>query len=183
MLPLPPLRFSMMTGWPHFACNLSPTIRASTSLVPPLGYGTRNFTGLVGYASCPNASLGGAIDRMKTKAKAANHRTMGISRPRMPKNTGDKNAKATSNAVAGQGALHTSGAGKATGGEDDAAQAAPLMSGGDANDIPAAVSSERKVRLVWQGPRRDRRLDRPVVAGDTRGDRRRGEPLARPQRV
>src|SRR5262245_8944027 len=103
MLPLPPLRFSMMTGWPHFACNLSPTMRASTSLVPPPGYGTRNFTGLVGYPSCPNAVLGGAIDRMKMKAKAANHRTMGISRPRMSKNTGDKNAKATSNAVAGQG--------------------------------------------------------------------------------
>src|SRR5215831_14372757 len=79
MLPLPPLRFSMMTGWPHFACNLSPTIRASTSLVPPPGYGTRNFTGLVGYPSCPNALLGGTIDRMKMKAKAANHRTMGIS--------------------------------------------------------------------------------------------------------
>src|SRR5262249_52760811 len=73
-------RFSMMTGWPHFACNLSPTMRASTSLVPPLGYGTRNFTGLVGYRSCPNAVLdpgGGTIDRMKMEAKAANHRTMG----------------------------------------------------------------------------------------------------------
>src|SRR5215471_1823674 len=80
MLPLPPLRFSMMTGWPHFACNLSPTMRASTSLVPPLGYGTRNFTGLVGYRSCPNVVLdpgGGTIDRMKMEAKAANHRTMG----------------------------------------------------------------------------------------------------------
>src|SRR5262245_51851478 len=75
-------------GWPHFACNLSPTMRASTSLVPPPGYGTRNFTGLVGYPSCPNALFapgGGTIDRMKMKAKAANHRTMGISRPRMSK--------------------------------------------------------------------------------------------------
>src|SRR5215831_7909742 len=143
MLPLPPLRFSMMTGWPHLACNLSPTMRASTSLVPPPGYGTRNFTGRVGYPSCPNASLGGAIDRMKTKAKAANHRTMGISRPRMPKNTGDKNAKATSKRSRGQGALHRRGLVKQPEGEHDAAQAAPLMSGGDAHDIPAAVSSER----------------------------------------
>src|SRR5215831_20892880 len=82
MLPLPPLRFSMMTGWPHFACNLSPTMRASTSLVPPPGYGTRNFTGLVGYPSCANALLdpgGRTIDRMKMKAKAAGHRTMGVS--------------------------------------------------------------------------------------------------------
>src|SRR5215475_12546962 len=137
MLPLPPLRFSMMTGWPHFACNLSPTIRASTSLVPPPGYGTRNFTGRVGYPSCPNAVLdpgGRTIDRMKMKAKAANHRTMGISRPRMSKdvqgcprmfkNTGDKHATATSNAVAGLRALHK-GLAKQTGGEDDAAQAAP----------------------------------------------------------
>src|SRR5215831_13812600 len=57
MLPLPPLRFSMMTGWPHFACNLSPTMRASTSLVPPPGYGTRNFTGLVGYPTRPGKFL------------------------------------------------------------------------------------------------------------------------------
>src|SRR5262245_13294893 len=125
MLPLPPLRFSMMTGWPHFACNLSPTMRASTSLVPPLGYGTRNFTGLVGYRPCPNAVLGATIDRVKMKAKAASHRTMGISRPRMPKNTGDKNAKATSNAVAGQGRCTRGGLVKQPGGEDDAARAAP----------------------------------------------------------
>src|SRR5439155_17478351 len=88
MLPPPPLRFSMMTGWPHFACNLSPTIRASTSLVPPPGYGMRNFTGLVGYPFCRNALLdpgGGTIDRMKMKAKAANHRTMGISVVRDPR--------------------------------------------------------------------------------------------------
>src|SRR5215831_12631070 len=127
MLPLPPLRFSMMTGWPHFACNLSPTMRASTSLVPPPGYGTRNFTGRVGYPSCPNAVLdpgGRTIDRMKMKAKAANHRTMGISRPRMFKNTGDKHATATSNAVAGLRRC-TRGLAKQTGGEDDAAQAAP----------------------------------------------------------
>src|SRR5262245_58017004 len=83
MLPPPPLRFSMMTGWPHFACNLSPTMRASTSLVPPPGYGMRSFTGLIGYRSCANAALSpgaGGIDRMKMmKAKAADHRTMGIS--------------------------------------------------------------------------------------------------------
>src|SRR5882757_1259361 len=83
MLPLPPLRFSMMTGWPHLACNLSPTIRATTSLVPPPGYGTRNLTDLVGYLSCANALLQpgtGAIDRVTMmKAKAAHHRTMGIS--------------------------------------------------------------------------------------------------------
>src|SRR5262252_9425542 len=88
MLPLPPLRFSMMTGWPHFACNLSPTMRASTSLVPPPGYGTRNFTGLVGYPSCANALLdpgGRTIDRMKMKAKAAGHRTMGVSVGRGPR--------------------------------------------------------------------------------------------------
>src|SRR5258708_25944599 len=87
MLPPPPLRFSMMTGWPHFACNLSPTIRASTSLVPPPGYGIRNFTGLVGYPSCPNALLepgGGTIDRMNMKMKAANHPTMRNSVGRVP---------------------------------------------------------------------------------------------------
>src|ERR1700738_5537174 len=88
MLPLPPLRFSMMTGGPHPAVNLSPTIQASTSLVPPPGYGMRNFTGLVGYPSCANALLepgAGTIDRMKMKARAANHRTMGISVVRGPR--------------------------------------------------------------------------------------------------
>jgi hypothetical protein len=42
----------------------------------------------------------------------------------MFKNTGDKHATATSNAVAGLRALHK-GLAKQTGGEDDAAQAAP----------------------------------------------------------
>jgi hypothetical protein len=48
----------------------------------------RNFTGLVGYPSCANALLepgGGTIDTMKMKAKAANHRTMGISVVRGPR--------------------------------------------------------------------------------------------------
>src|SRR5262249_6793422 len=44
------------------------------------------------------------------------------------------------------------------------------MTGGEAHDIPTAISSERKVRLAGQGTRADRRLDRPGVAGDTRGD-------------
>src|ERR1700730_16179328 len=106
MLPPPPLRVSMITGWPHFACNLSPTIRATTSLVPPPGYGTRNFTGLVGYPSCANAVLepgAETIDRMKMTAKAANHRTMGISvdlRARR-ESIGDEGTKATSITLAG----------------------------------------------------------------------------------
>src|SRR6185312_14899744 len=75
----------MMTGWPHFVCNFSPTIRATTSLVPPTGYGTRNLTGRVGYLSCANAlpeSDAWIIDRMR--AKATNHRTMGTSVMRGP---------------------------------------------------------------------------------------------------
>src|SRR5262245_24455594 len=130
MLPLPPLRFSMMTGWPHFACSLSPTMRASTSLVPPLGYGTRNFTDLVGYASCADAlsDPGGAIiETMKMKAKAANHRTMGTSSIVRASRADPTCVRAPTIKVISMPRPHRGPRGHAglaqqTGGEDDAAQ-------------------------------------------------------------
>src|SRR5262245_44147169 len=47
----------MTTGCPHLACSLSPTMRASTSLMPPPGNGTMNFTVRVGNAGCAVAAL------------------------------------------------------------------------------------------------------------------------------
>ena len=52
MLPPAPVFCSMMIGWPHLACSLSATMRASTSLMPPAGNGTMNLTGLLGNAPC-----------------------------------------------------------------------------------------------------------------------------------
>src|SRR5436190_1721104 len=91
VLPAPWLPYTSLPGF-AFACAISSLteftgspLRTITRLGtdPRFVNGTRNFTGLVGYPSCANALLepsAATIDRMKTmKAKAAHHRTMGIS--------------------------------------------------------------------------------------------------------
>ena len=61
MLPPAPVFCSMMIGWPHFACSLSAAMRASTSLMPPAGNGTMNFTVPLGWnAPCACAAPGSA---------------------------------------------------------------------------------------------------------------------------
>jgi hypothetical protein len=47
MLPPPPGRLSMTTGWPRIFSSLRPTMRASTSLGPP---GVKATTSVIGRA-------------------------------------------------------------------------------------------------------------------------------------
>src|SRR6185369_1892937 len=47
----------MTIGCPHLVCSLSPTMRASTSLMPPPGNGTMNLTVWVGNVPCAPATL------------------------------------------------------------------------------------------------------------------------------
>src|SRR5262249_32728114 len=70
MLPPAPVRFSTTTGCAHFAESLSPTMRASTSLMPPPGNGTTNLIARVGYPVC--AKAGPPTSRT---ARAARQRT------------------------------------------------------------------------------------------------------------
>ncbi|MNY19685.1 hypothetical protein D3C86_1531290 [compost metagenome] len=51
MMLLPPGRFSITTGTPHFPCSTGAMTRISTSVDPPAGYGTTILTGLLGNSA------------------------------------------------------------------------------------------------------------------------------------
>src|SRR5258708_209988 len=77
MLPPPPGRFSITTGWPRPPPHLPATARAEMSVEPAGGNGTISLMGLVGY-DCAAASVAQA---KVARASAARRtwRRMGIS--------------------------------------------------------------------------------------------------------
>jgi hypothetical protein len=60
MLPPAPARLSTTTFWPQIADNFSPTIRATTSVLPPAAKGTMMVTGRVGQAGWASAGADAA---------------------------------------------------------------------------------------------------------------------------
>src|SRR5262245_49721009 len=78
MLLPPPGLFSITKVWPSFSVSHWAMMRASTSVVPPGGYGTIHLTGFVGYSA---AAVVAAIAR----SAAASRRTyrMGFRSPRV----------------------------------------------------------------------------------------------------
>src|SRR3954467_12800336 len=76
MLLPPPGLFSITTGWPSFSCSHCAVSRASTSVVPPGGYGTTQCTARFGYC----ASTAGAAAKSASSASVRRHRRcIGIS--------------------------------------------------------------------------------------------------------
>src|SRR5262245_60488940 len=69
MLLPPPGLLSMITGWPSLSDSQLAMMRASTSVVPPGGYGTTHLIGLFGYccAKALPAKASRAIATTRTK--------------------------------------------------------------------------------------------------------------------
>src|SRR6266850_312483 len=78
-LPLAPVRFSTMTGWPQAVVICGPIARARMSEVPPGAKGTTMRIGLLGYCW---ACTGRAASRERTAVKAAARRFMDVLRVR-----------------------------------------------------------------------------------------------------
>src|SRR4051812_18842441 len=66
MVPPPPPLFSMSSGWPSVSLIRWPTSRATMSVVPPGGNGTRTRTGLAGNAWAA-ANAGASSPRQKSR--------------------------------------------------------------------------------------------------------------------
>src|SRR5258706_1338971 len=65
MFPPAPVRFSMITDWPHASVSFCARSRATTSVAPPAAKGTTSFTGFDGHA-CAAAMPG--IDERRSVA-------------------------------------------------------------------------------------------------------------------
>jgi len=79
IVPDAPDRFSTTNGWPSESESFAAIRRAIGSVDPPGGYGTTNFTGLVGQA-CAQVVIGASA----ASAIAATRRTERIMIPPFP---------------------------------------------------------------------------------------------------
>src|SRR5262245_26739824 len=106
MLPPAPVLFSTTTGCPHLAWSLSPMMRASTSLMPPPGKGTMNFTGRAGN------EVWAAVELATTAAKmAAIHAAMIFLTP-VPSRSDDASQPPSGLVASAEGGLALAQAGK-----------------------------------------------------------------------
>jgi hypothetical protein len=71
MLPLPPVRFSTVTGWPHRVCRWLAMMRADRSTPPPAATETTMRIGLFGYLASGCATAGAVSARINPATRSA----------------------------------------------------------------------------------------------------------------